>query len=172
MENRASACAVGRKPKQFSMNCNVYLWVIRSYTHTFCEMSFYWEPMLIVHIFYGCVYTPSLPHSPSEHIPFTSFDQVYSQTVEMPWKWNWNCTHTQRERRKLGMNEWMVCTQYLNIIVETAFFTIEACNLILSIFALSEQTYHLKLKVCVRVECVLSISLSLSWNCSKMWKHF
>lgn len=69
--------------------------------------------------------------------------------------------HTHTERRKLGMNEWMVCTQYLNIIVETAFFTIDACNLILSIFALSEQTYHLKLKVCVRVECVLSIFLSL-----------
>lgn len=105
MENRASVCAVGRKPKQFSMNCNVYLWVIRSYTHTYCEMSFYWEPMLIVHIFYGCVYTPSLPHSPSEHIPFTSFDQVYSQTVEMQWKWNWNCTHTEREKKT--RDEWM-----------------------------------------------------------------
>lgn len=52
---------------------------------------------------------------------------------------------------KKTWNEWTVCNNTYT--VETAFFTIDACNLILSIFALSEQTYHLKLKLCVLNVC-------------------
>lgn len=109
----------------------------------------------------------SLSFSPSKHIPFIPFDQVYSQTVEMQWKWNWNCTHI----RKLGMDVWMDgLQQYLYS--WNCFFTIDACNLILSLFALSEQTYHLKLKLCVLNVCSNFFFLFLSWNWSKDWNTF
>lgn len=158
----------------------IFISDIHRYTihaHTFCKLSFYWEPMLIVHIFYGCVYTLSLSRSLSLSPPlsfhhflcfktyhtFASFDQVYSRTVEMQWKWNWNCTYKKT---------WDGLCSKIHYIVETGFFYDRYSQFNFIYFCLKWTNISFETKT-VRVECRCVLSFSSSWNCSfigYMWK--